>query len=203
MGNHDFLNELQAYEDAVRELNGEIAAMRAEIGRLKEDKQSLADALKLECDGKYKWKRAAETLAYTIEEGRKAAERNAIDPSPDRGAAKSRHSPTCQTRAFPTYKCTCGLREMPERARVGAKWRPIETAPRDGTYILAIVAENDSRQMGHLAGRVFAIRHEGRTESGYDMGWAVFPGYGGACDELFSHWMPLPPLPHQAPAHER
>lgn len=75
-------------------------------------------------------------------------------------------------------------------------WRPIETAPRDGTYILAIVAANDCRHLGHHAGRMFAIRHEGATDgSGYDMGWAVYPGYGGAPDNFFSAWTPLPAPP--------
>lgn len=78
------------------------------------------------------------------------------------------------------------------------EWQPIETAPRDGTPILAIVGENDSRHMGHLVGRIFQIRHEGLTRpSGYDLGWGVYPGFGGAPDHYFTHWMPLPcaPLP--------
>lgn len=74
-------------------------------------------------------------------------------------------------------------------------WQPIETAPKDGTVILAIIAKNDSRQIGHLAGRMFSIWHEGKTPSGYDLGWSVFPGYGGAPDYFFSYWMPLPPAP--------
>jgi hypothetical protein len=76
------------------------------------------------------------------------------------------------------------------------EWQPIETAPKDGAYILAIVAENDSRHLEHLAGRVFAIRHEGRLH-GYDLGWAVFPGFGGAPDRYFSHWAPIPSPPVQ------
>lgn len=80
----------------------------------------------------------------------------------------------------------------------GEGWRPIETAPKDGTAILAIVAKNETRHLGHLEGRAFVIRHEGFMRSGYDLGWAVFPGYGGASDFLFSHWMPLPSPPKDA-----
>ena len=68
-----------------------------------------------------------------------------------------------------------------------SEWKPIETAP---------VAPNDSRHLGHQAGRVFFIRHEGKTAHfGYDMGWVVYPGFGGAPDGYFAHWMPLPAPP--------
>lgn len=74
-------------------------------------------------------------------------------------------------------------------------WQPIETAPRDGSYILAIVAENDSMHLGHCAGRMFVIRHGGKTSSDFDLGWNVFPGFGGTSDFMFSHWQPLPAPP--------
>jgi len=76
-------------------------------------------------------------------------------------------------------------------------WQPIESAPKDGQYILAIVGKNESRSMAHMEGRMFVIRHEGTTKSGYDLGWAVFPGYGGAPDHYFTHWMPLPSPPEK------
>ena len=77
-----------------------------------------------------------------------------------------------------------------------SEWRPIETAPKDGTFVLATVAPNESRHLGHHVGRMFVIRHEGVTSSGgYDLGWAVFPGFCGAADHYFSHWMPLPEPP--------
>jgi hypothetical protein len=76
-------------------------------------------------------------------------------------------------------------------------WQPIETAPKDGRYILAIVAENDSRFLTHHKGRCFVIRHEGTTTSGFDMGWAIYPGFGGADDRFFSHWQPLPAPPSE------
>ena len=79
-----------------------------------------------------------------------------------------------------------------ERAR-RVEWQPIETAPRDGQYILAIVGKNDSRHMAHLEGRVFSIRPEP-----FGTGWSVFPGYGGAPSEWFTCWKPLdPPATHK------
>lgn len=82
-------------------------------------------------------------------------------------------------------------------------WQPIESAPRDGTYIIAIIAANDCRHLQHQEGRMFVIRHEGKTVTGYDMGWAVYPGYGGASDIFFSHWMPLPDAPKASEEQEQ
>ena len=72
-----------------------------------------------------------------------------------------------------------------ERAR-RVEWQPMETAPRDGQYILAIVGKNDSQHMAHLEGRVFSIRPES-----FGTGWSVYPGYGGAPDRQFTYWKPL------------
>jgi hypothetical protein len=74
-------------------------------------------------------------------------------------------------------------------------WKPMSDAPKDGTPILAVVAANDSRHLGHLAGRIFSIKHEGITAGGYDMGWAVYPGFGGCPDDYFAGWLPCPVLP--------
>ena len=73
------------------------------------------------------------------------------------------------------------------------EWQPIETAPRDGRYILAIASDIDERY--NQPGRMFVIRHEGRTPSDFDLGWAVYPGFGGAPDRWFTHWLPLPEPP--------
>lgn len=72
--------------------------------------------------------------------------------------------------------------------------RPMSEAPKDRTYILARFHQPDPEFNSYAwHGRTFAIRHEGYTEpSGYDMGWSLFPGYGGCSDHMFSGWMPLP-----------
>lgn len=69
--------------------------------------------------------------------------------------------------------------------------RPMEAAPKDERYILAVYKSLDGYAQ-NLHGRVFAIRHEGETPSGYDLGWTLFPGHGGVPDKCFSGWMPLP-----------
>lgn len=76
-------------------------------------------------------------------------------------------------------------------------WQGIATAPKDGRYILAIYRAGEDGFRKHLNGRVFAVRHEGVLQ-GYDMGWALFPGYGGCPDDCLSHWMPLPAAPVSA-----
>ena len=83
------------------------------------------------------------------------------------------------------------LRALP----VSDGWEDMSSAPRDRTSILAIVAPNDSRHLEYHAGRMFVIRHEGVTDSDYDLGWAVFPGFGGAPDKYFAGWRPLPAPP--------
>ena len=75
------------------------------------------------------------------------------------------------------------------------EWQPIESAPKDGTTVLAIVSNNPGRLLEYQAGRVFSISHAGITECGYDLGWNVYPGLGGCGDNSFTHWMPLPPPP--------
>lgn len=74
------------------------------------------------------------------------------------------------------------------------EWQDISTAPRDGTYVLAIVSGASDR-WENLNGRAFVIRHEGQTSSGYDLGWAVYPGFGGVADGWFVCWTALPAPP--------
>lgn len=71
------------------------------------------------------------------------------------------------------------------------EWQPIETAPKDGTRIWAILRA-DERQWPN---RSFEVWHEGTTEGGFDLGWTLFPGYGGVPDRHFAGWMPLPKPP--------
>lgn len=78
-----------------------------------------------------------------------------------------------------------------------ADWQPIETAPKDGNYIVAIYRSLDG-YAEQLDGRAFVVRHEGETASGYDLGWALFPGHGGVPDKCLSCWQPLPAPPAKA-----
>lgn len=75
-----------------------------------------------------------------------------------------------------------------------SEWQDISTAPKDGRYIIALYQSLDG-YAAHLDGRAFVVRHEGLTASGYDFGWAIFPGFGGLPDKCLSLWMPLPAPP--------
>ena len=72
--------------------------------------------------------------------------------------------------------------------------KPMSEAPKDRSYILAVFHQPDSDYHSSAwHGRTFVIRHEGYTsQSGYDMVWALFPGYGGCSDNMIAGWMPLP-----------
>ena len=65
------------------------------------------------------------------------------------------------------------------------EWQPIETAPKDGTKILAWFADGD-----------YSIIYWGA----YDDSWVQsLPGLGsdsGYSPDTFSHWMPLPLPPN-------
>lgn len=74
-------------------------------------------------------------------------------------------------------------------------WRPMCQAPRDRTYILALLGDIEAEQWAHLSGRQFVIRHEGQTVSDYDLGWALYPGLGGTPDHWFAGWLPLSSAP--------
>ena len=76
------------------------------------------------------------------------------------------------------------LNEEVERLRAAQSWQPIETAPRDGTWIVGLVD-----------GAYPAIMY-----------WAPLSGYGERYpwigrdhsayrEESVAHWMPLPPPP--------
>lgn len=84
--------------------------------------------------------------------------------------------------------------EAERKLAEAVEWRPIETAPRDGRFIVAMMGDAQAR-WEHLNGRAFVVRHEGTTDSGYNLGWSVYPGFGGVSDQWFSGWLPLPPAP--------
>lgn len=66
-------------------------------------------------------------------------------------------------------------------------WQPIETAPKDGTYILLGGCKHGPAvRIGYWGpGRYDHRRRE------YERGWADGPAYGFNP----THWMPLPPAP--------
>jgi hypothetical protein len=73
-------------------------------------------------------------------------------------------------------------------------WRDIADAPRDRTHILVKVRDDAfaGTHFAHYSGRCFVAFHEGVTSGGgYDLGWALFPGFGGVGDSDLEGWMPL------------
>jgi hypothetical protein len=86
-------------------------------------------------------------------------------------------------------------------APVWTQWRPIETAPKDGTVILLRQADDS------LCGYAAAIRELKRHAVGYYKDWWVIGVPGGRSegggDHQFTHWMPIPPLPSSAAEDER
>lgn len=71
--------------------------------------------------------------------------------------------------------------------------RPMLLAPKDGSYILARYNNDYARDRDrHYNGRWFVIRHPGASPGEYDLGWNLFPGYGGVPDFAFDGWLPLP-----------
>lgn len=77
-------------------------------------------------------------------------------------------------------------------ARDDAGWRPIETAPRDRTRILAITGEIADERFSHWSHREFVVFHLGyANKTGMDLGWALFPGFN-CCDDWLAAWQPLP-----------
>lgn len=78
------------------------------------------------------------------------------------------------------------------------EWQPFETAPKDGTWILAIYAFQDDDRHQQWPGRCFVVKHLGYSNANQlDLGWSLFPGMGVG-DESLSHWMPLPAPPVRA-----
>ena len=73
--------------------------------------------------------------------------------------------------------------------------RPIGTAAKDGTPILAKIKDTlDCKDMERWEGLYIVIRHIGITKDGFDVGWSMAApvGQGGFPDEWFDGWTPLP-----------
>jgi hypothetical protein len=71
------------------------------------------------------------------------------------------------------------------------EWRPIETAPKDGTSIIVM----DDRVKDLAAVASWDADEPSRAK------WATIDG--GYHQDRFTHWMPLPPVPGTLPAHGR
>lgn len=81
-----------------------------------------------------------------------------------------------------------------------AAWRPMTSAPRDRTDILARTRPDVFPEDHNRSGwnnRNVVIRHEGIVNDDFDMGWSVAApvGYGGMPDKWFVGWQPLPAPP--------
>lgn len=75
------------------------------------------------------------------------------------------------------------------------EWQLIETAPRDGTRILAVTGDIADERWSNLSRREFVIWHLGRSgRVDLDLGWSLYPGMGVG-DEWLAAWQPLPTPP--------
>ena len=81
-------------------------------------------------------------------------------------------------------------------------WQPIESAPKDGTAVLAKVHDDlfprikpNREDLRRWNGCWLVVAHSGVHEDGFDLGWYVAApvGNGGLTDDWFVGWQPLPP----------
>ena len=75
-----------------------------------------------------------------------------------------------------------------------AMWRHIETAPKDGSYLLLWEQYSDAPFVGYWSGGSWSVSHEHvDAEGGWDGANVV-----DALSMPITHWMPLPPAPGPA-----
>lgn len=86
-------------------------------------------------------------------------------------------------------------------------WRPMVSAPKGGTRILAVI-RSDLRKtrpgrddLEPWEGLPIVVRHPGIASDGFDLGWNVAApvGHGGFPDDWFVGWRPLPAPPEAIP----
>lgn len=82
------------------------------------------------------------------------------------------------------------LSAPPSQQTAGVSWRPIESAPRDGTSVLLLVGEtvHQGSYDGPSDGAVYAM-----TAGRYN--WFSETTLQTQHDAVVTHWMPLPPPP--------
>jgi len=80
-----------------------------------------------------------------------------------------------------------------ERLRALTNWQPIETAPRDGTWILLTGGSVDWDWDGDSKPRVVAAQFRERNADSWQFAW-FDAGYYGEYENP-THWMPLPEPP--------
>ena len=77
---------------------------------------------------------------------------------------------------------------------VAAGWQSIETAPKDGSYLLLWEQYSDAPFVGYWSGGSWSVSHEHvDAEGGWDGANVV-----DALSMPITHWMPLPPAPGPA-----
>ena len=81
------------------------------------------------------------------------------------------------------------------------EWQPIESAPKDGTWLLGI------NNRGNQAVIIWAEDAVNWIGEGLSSGWIhpfsdmrLSPFWNGACGSEPTHWMPLPSPPNQREA---
>jgi len=98
----------------------------------------------------------------------------------------------------------CVLTEAAACIREMVEWRPIETAPRDGTLIMMVCTDPSVQSFGvkkfpHVVLGNWQDPRPGRPAS--DGAWNVpmCDWWIGEHDGVLTHWLPLPPAPGAHP----
>jgi hypothetical protein len=75
------------------------------------------------------------------------------------------------------------------------EWKPIDTAPKDGTWVLGI---NNRRNCAVIIWKDDAVGMGGRRGAGWIHPFStgeLSTFWNGGCGSVATHWMPLPPPP--------